>query len=132
MMSLWNIWRTTWFGHLMRICCGHQSSSAIVSRNHSHAAGHALNCFVVSSIHCNIVGCEENETKLMIKIDPAMFLSLQFKNTFVYRFTIFQIQLPDLKTKLYSILRGFSISLPGYMITNLLLEESTNVPFLAI
>ena len=54
--SLWNIWRTIWLGHLIRICTGHHSLCAIWSKNHSQAACDALNCFVNSSTHCTIVG----------------------------------------------------------------------------
>lgn len=54
--SLWNIWRTIWFGHLIRICTGHHSLCAMWSKNHSQAACDALNCFVNSSTHCTMVG----------------------------------------------------------------------------
>jgi hypothetical protein len=56
MQSLWNIWRTIWFGHLIRIWTGHHSLCAMWPRNHSQAACDALNCFVSSSTHCTIVG----------------------------------------------------------------------------
>ena len=48
---------TVWLGHLMSICCGHQSSSAIVFMNHSQQRLSVLNSFVAISIHCSIVGC---------------------------------------------------------------------------
>lgn len=57
--SLWNIWRTIWFGHCMSTCTGHHGSIDMCVRNHSQASWLALNCFVNNSIQGTIVGYNE-------------------------------------------------------------------------
>lgn len=63
--SLWNIWRTIWFGHFNNICTGHQVSLDMCSKNQMQASWHALNCFVTNSTHCTIVGWTNKREKTL-------------------------------------------------------------------